>query len=117
MKTKLWMVALLALIAGGLQAQEYKVSKSTGTLEIVDVNDVTIEGSTGNEIVFISRDQDRDDDERAKGLRAVSSLGLEDNTGLGLSVTDKGKVIEVRQLKKMDGPDITIKVPKGIVIS
>src|SRR5262249_30668497 len=33
-----------------------------------------------------------------------------------LSVIDKGGVIEVRQLKKMDGPDITIKVPKGVKI-
>ena len=117
MRTKLWMAALTLVIPMTVQSQDYKVAKATGTLEIVDVNDVTIEGTTGNEIIFSSRSHDRDADERAKGLRAVSSLGLEDNTGLGLSVIDKGNVIEVRQLKKMDGPDITIKVPKGIVIS
>jgi DUF4097 and DUF4098 domain-containing protein YvlB len=32
-------------------------------------------------------------------------------------VVDKGAVIEVRQLKKMDGPDIKILVPKNVVVS
>ena len=110
---------IMACVVGGmnLQAQEYKVSKSTGRLEIREVNHVSIEGHSGNEIIFTSRDRDRDDDERAKGLRALSSLGLEDNTGLGLSVVDKGNVIEVQQLKKTDGPNITIMVPKGVVVS
>ena len=98
------------------KAQEYKVAKSTGRLEIRELNDVSIEGYNGNEIVFSSRNHDRDDDDRAKGLRAISSQGLEDNTGLGISVVDKGDVVEVQQLKKMDGPEIKIMVPKGIKI-
>jgi DUF4097 and DUF4098 domain-containing protein YvlB len=106
------------IITGGLYAQEYKVAKSTGRLEIREVNNVSIEGYNGNEIIFTSRNHDHDDDGRSKGLRAISSLGLEDNTGgLGLSVLDKGNVIEVQQLKKTDGPDVKIMVPKGITIS
>lgn len=109
----------LSLVAACFVAksQEYKVAKTTGKLHIVEVNDVTIEGYDGKEIVFSSRSNDREHDKRAEGLRAVSSLGLEDNTGLGLSVKENGDVIEVRQLKKMDGPDIRIKVPKGVAIS
>jgi hypothetical protein len=117
MKKQIFTIALGLAIAGAVNAQEYKVAKSTGTLDIREVNNVSIEGTTGNEIVFISRGYDRDDDGRAKGLRAISAMGLEDNTGIGLSVIDKGTVIEVQQLKKMDGPDITIKVPKGVKIS
>ena len=105
------------LLIGVANAQEYKLNKSSGTLEIREVNHVTIEGHSGNEIIFTSRDEDRDDDDRAKGLRAISSMGLEDNTGIGLSVVDKGNVIEVRQLKKMEGPDIKILVPKNVVVS
>ena len=99
--------------------QEYKVTKNAGRLEIKEVNHITIEGYSGNEIIFLSHDQNQDEDEdnRSKGLRAISSLGLEDNTGIGLSVVDKGGVIEVYQLKKMDGPDIIIKIPKGVVVS
>jgi predicted membrane protein len=98
-------------------AQEFKVAKSTGRLDLKEVGDVEVEGYNGSEIIFTSRDHDRENDDRAKGLRAVSSLGLEDNTGIGLSVITKGDVIEVRQLKKMDGPDILIKVPKGVLVS
>lgn len=107
----------LALIAGITQAQEFKLAKSSGKLDISEVNNVVVEGHAGNEIIFTSRDARQENDTRAKGLRAVSSLGLEDNTGIGLSVIDKGATIEVRQLKKMDGPNITIKVPKGVSVS
>lgn len=100
-----------------VHAQEYKLAKSSGRLEIKEVNHVVIEGTAGNEIIFSSRDTDEKDDERAKGLRAVSAFGLEDNSGIGLSVVDKGNVIVVQQLKKMDGPNITIKVPKGVTVA
>lgn len=108
---------ILTLMVTLLYAQEYKLAKSTGRLEIKEVNNVIIEGTTGNEIIFTRRDTDREEDERAKGLRAVSGLGLEDNSGIGLSVVDKGNVIEVQQLKKMNGPNVTIKVPKGVTVS
>jgi predicted membrane protein len=107
----------IGLLIGVANAQEFKLNKSSGTLEIREVNHVTIEGHSGNDIIFTSRDEDRDDDDRAKGLRAISSMGLEDNTGIGLSVVDKGNVIEVRQLKKMEGPEIKILVPKNVVVS
>ena len=117
MKKQILVIALGLLINGFIYAQEFKLNKSSGTLDIREVNNVSIEGYSGNEVIFSSRDHDRDDDDRAKGLRAISSMGLEDNTGIGLSVVDKGNVIEVRQLKKMDGPDIKIMVPKGIIVS
>jgi hypothetical protein len=117
MKKQIIMIACGVILSATTWAQEYKVSKSSGTLDISEVNHVKIEGTTGNEIIFSSDDKDRDDDGRSKGLRAISSLGIEDNTGLGISVVDKGTTIEVRQLKKMDGPEITIKVPKGVVVS
>jgi hypothetical protein len=118
MKRKFLAVAMgLMMITGAISAQEYKVAKSTGRLEIREVNNVQIEGHAGNEIIFTARGRDHDDDGRAKGLRAISSMGLEDNTGIGLSVVEKGEVIEVQQLKKTDGPDITIKVPKGVKVS
>lgn len=117
MKKYILVIVLGLFINKGINAQEYKISKSSGTLEIREVNNVSIEGYNGNEIVFTSRDDRRDDDDRAKGLRAISSMGLEDNTGIGLSVLDKGNVIEVRQLKKMEGPDVKIMVPKTVTVS
>lgn len=105
------------LLAGWVNAQEFKVAKSTGRLEIM-IGRVTVEGTTGNEIIFSSKDhRDKDEDDRAAGLRAVNGMGLDDNTGLGINVADKGNVIEVRQLKKMNSPDVKILVPKGVIVS
>jgi hypothetical protein len=107
----------LLMVYGISMAQEYKLAKSSGKLVIKDVGSVSIEGYAGNEIVFTSMDFRHEKDERAVGLKAINSLGLEDNTGLGLSVIDKGATIEVYQLKKNDGPKIKIMVPKGVSIS
>jgi len=113
-------VLFIGMIVAGISivfAQDFKVARTSGRIEIKELNDVTVEGYNGNEIVFSSRDHDKEEDERAKGLRAISNSGLEDNTGLGISVLEKGNVIEVQQLKKMDGPEIKIMVPKGVTIS
>ncbi len=114
---KKYLVIALVSLCSGLQAQEYKVQKSTGKLDIKEVNRVTLEGYDGNEIIFSSLDGPKEENERAKGLRAISSMGLEDNTGLGLSVVDKAGVLEVRQMKTMDGPKVKIRVPKGVSVS
>ncbi len=117
MKKQILILVFGLLLIRSVFAQEYKLAKSTGRLEIREVNNVSVEGYSGNEIIFSSSNNDHDDDGRAKGLRALSSLGLEDNTGLGLSVLDKGNVVEVQQLKKTDGPDVKIMVPKGVTVS
>lgn len=107
---------MLMLFSVSVSAQEYRVAKSTGRLEI-HLGKVTVEGHAGNEIIFTSEDGKKDKDERAEGLRALGGLGLEDNTGLGIHVADKGAVIEVNQLKKMSSPDIKILVPKGVIVA
>jgi len=114
---KITTIALGVIMFSAASAQEYKIAKSTGRLEITEVNNVTIEGYNGNEIVFSSLDNNRDKDSRAVGLRAVSANGMEDNTGIGLAVRENGTTYEVYQLKKMDGPRVKIMVPKGVVIS
>jgi hypothetical protein len=107
---------LLLVLFAGAKAQEYKLSKSTGRLEI-HLGRVTVEGYSGNEIIFSSKDRNDKDDERAKGLKEISGLGIEDNTGLGINVEEKGTTIIVRQLKKMNSPDIRIQVPKGVTVA
>ncbi len=110
-------LTLAAVLATGLaSAQEFKISKSSGRLDI-NIGKVTVEGYTGNEIIFTSKDREKKDDERAKGLKEINGLGLDDNTGLGINVEDKGATIVVKQLKKMNSPEIKIMVPKGVTIS
>lgn len=116
MKRNILIIAFALITIGAGYAQEYKLAKSSGKLEIKEVNNVIIEGYNGNEIVFSSLDGSREKDRRADGLRAVSNMGLEDNTGIGLAVLDKGTTYQVYQLKKMDGPRVKIMVPKGVSI-
>src|SRR5690349_459338 len=113
---KLALLIVTLLFAGWASAQDYKIAKSTGRLEI-NIGRVTVEGTTGNEIVFSSLENNQDKDERAAGLRSINGSGLDDNTGLGINVTDKDGVVTVRQLKKMNSPQIKILVPKGVIVS
>src|SRR6478735_9652442 len=113
------LVLIIGIVVAALSvsiAQEFKVAKSTSRLEL-NIGRVTVEGYNGNEIIFSSKDRNEKEDERAKGLHAVNNLGLEDNTGLGINVIDKGNVVEVNQLKKMNSPDVKILVPKGVIVS
>jgi Putative adhesin len=117
MKKMLLVIGILVAIICVATAQDFKLAKGTGRLEI-HLGHARIEGYNGSEIVFSSMDdRDEDEDNRSKGLRAINSSGLEDNTGLGINVTDKGNVVEVYQLKKMNSPEIKILVPKGMIIS
>ncbi|MBX2897804.1 MAG: DUF4097 family beta strand repeat protein [Cyclobacteriaceae bacterium] len=113
---KVLVVVFVWLAANAAIAQEFKVAKSTGRLEL-NIGRVTVEGHSGNEIIFSSRDHRENKDERAQGLRPINSMGLDDNTGLGINVTQKGDVVEVNQLKKMNAPDIKVLVPKGVIVS
>lgn len=118
MKTRITgIVVIMMIVVSGLSAQEYKVSRNSGKLVIKEVNHVTIEGYSGNEIIFSSLDGPKKKDARAEGLRSVSSMGLEDNTGFGIAVQEKEGVVEVYQMKKMDGTRLKIMVPKGVSIS
>ena len=118
MKKILLLIGVLVAVICASTAQDFKVAKTTGRLEI-HLGNVRVEGHSGNEIIFSSfdRDKDEDEDNRSKGLRAINSSGLDDNTGLGINVADKGNVVEVRQLKKMNSPDVKILVPKGVIVS
>lgn len=49
-------------------------------------------------------------------MRAINGLGLDDNTGLGINVADKGNVIRSVSSKKDEPPEIKILVPKGVIV-
>jgi Putative adhesin len=113
---KILIAVAVWMVGTSTMAQEFKIAKSTGRLEL-NIGRVTVEGYNGNEIIFSSKDHREGKDERAQGLRAINSLGLEDNTGLGINVTANGNVIEVNQLTRMNASDVKIMVPKGVIVS
>lgn len=120
MKKQLITLALLLATCISASAQkEYKLKKSTGKL-LVNLNGALIEGYDGNEIIFSStKAQDEDEDERAKGLQAISASGKKDNTGLGINVTESGQEVHVipigNTIDNNNGP-ITIRVPKQMAV-
>ena len=116
MKNKIIILFFAIVFSVQVRAQEYRIAKNTGRLEL-NIGRVTVEGHDGSNIIFSSKDNKSEKDERADGLRLINSLGLEDNTGLGIHVTDKGSVVEVRQLKQTHSPDIKVLVPKGVIVS
>lgn len=116
MKRKHFIIPILiAITASWANAQEYKV-KSAGKLDL-RIGKVTVEGHNGSEIIFTSTEGHKDKDDRSVGLRAISGSGLEDNTGLGINVTESGNTITVNQLKKTNSPSIKVLVPKGVIVS
>jgi hypothetical protein len=108
-------IMIMTIVAGGIQAQDFTVQKNGGTLEI-NLGRVIVEGHDGNEIIFTSRDQKAHDNERAKGMRLIGNMGVEDNTGLGIHVYNAGDVVKVLPLKKTGSPDILVRVPKNVVV-
>ena len=91
------------------QERQFKLSKKTGKL-ILNISGVSVEGYEGSEVIF-SAPQTKEKDERAQGLALLSGSGLTDNTGLNLSVRDKGGSIEVDYVGKQEEVLITVKVP------
>ena len=97
------------------RAQEYKVNKNSGKL-ILNLSSVTVEGYSGDQIVFSSLRSEAEMDPRAKGLRAINGSGFVDNTGLGVSVVEKGADVEVTQVAASN-LEIKILVPKNVIVS
>lgn len=100
-------------------AQEYKIPAS-GTdliLKLNEINKIEIEGISGSEIIFSTLDRNHKRNERAEGLRAINSLGLEDNTGIGLAVEKDGNSIDVFQVSRRSSSRYLVKVPQNVMIS
>jgi len=103
---------------GNSEVKEHRLSMTSGTLNIVDLNELRVEGYDGNEVIISTLVEVSERNARAAGLKLVNSLGLEDNTGFGVSVVKEGSEATVRQLSgNCSCNEVTIKVPKGIGIS
>lgn len=114
MRKQVVIIALSFASLIGTQAQEYKIKKTSGKLKI-DLPAVTIEGYNGNEIIFTSQRKSAEIDPKAEGLETINNSGYRDNSGLGISVVEKGNTIEVNEVT--ENQDIKILVPKGVIIA
>ncbi|WP_353126820.1 DUF4097 family beta strand repeat-containing protein [Parapedobacter pyrenivorans] len=117
MKKQIITLALfLSLCLSAWAQKEYKIMKPAGKL-ILNLHGALIEGYDGNEIIFTSQRAPEEEDERAKGLQALSSSGFIDNTGMGISVTEKGQDVEVNLIgNNKRGEALRIRVPKQVAL-
>lgn len=112
-KISLFLIAMLTTFCNF--SQTYKLNKSTGKL-VVLLGKVNIEGYSGKEIIFTTNNSHYEEDERAKGLRAIDASGLDDNSGIGLNILEKQNSIEVRAIGKKSEKYFTIKVPNTMAV-
>ena len=116
------MIALVVSTTNVLDAQsskkDHKTPMSSGTVNIIGIDDVVIEGYNGSEVIVSSMVEDVEEDNRSRGLKMLNSLGLDDNTGFGISVNKEGTNLNIRQISKSCSCDqVTIKVPNGVNVS
>lgn len=113
-KQTITLALLLAVCLSAWAQKEYKIAKPSGKLYL-NLNGARIEGYTGNEIVFSNQGVPDEEDERAKGLQALSSSGFIDNTGLGINVSKKGEDVEVNPVGNGSRGDVlSIRVPNDV---
>ena len=118
MKFQLTMVAIVATVALATTtfAQEHRIKMSSGTLAFEEVGSVKLEGYDGNEVVITSSG-DLKSIQRAKGLKLLNALGLDDNTGIGLSVENAAdNTVKIYELSKNRSIDYSVKVPTGVKV-
>jgi hypothetical protein len=140
MESKYSKTAIIVLFfAGFLNAQEFKLAKTTGQLNI-DLGNAIIQGYDGNEIVLSYSSEKSNvegiapvvriegiamtsakvnsdkNEERAKGLRIINSNGLQDNTGMGINVKDNGNTVDIQGVTKNNNKLVLIQVPKALSV-
>lgn len=106
-------LAVLGMNVPIFAQKEFKMTTSSAKLSIKGLNKLVIEEHSGKEIILINNKHSDESSERAKGLTAINSLGLKDNTGLGLSATEVNGELQIVAMSSRSSHDYRIKVPKG----
>jgi len=106
---------LLLTAAQAFAQKEFKIAKSSGKLVINNISKLSVEGYEGKEIILSAKSKDeKTDDPRAAGLSPLSNVGF-DNTGIGISVTEKENVIVVSPIEREIS--LKVKLPKNVALS
>jgi hypothetical protein len=95
-------------------AQEYKTSFGSNSdanrLSImIEGGAIEVQGHSGNDLI-ITADGYEAPPEKAKGMRALYASGQEDNSGIGLSVSKEGSMIQLTSVGHQE-IDYLIKIP------
>lgn len=91
-------IVALCLTYTMCNSQEYKVNFPSGKINILGVDEIKIEGYNGSEVVLKGEEKYREEDDRSRGLKLINSKGLDDNTGMGISIQKDNGELVVQQL-------------------
>lgn len=107
--------ALLLTVAQAFAQKEFKIAKTSGKLVINNVSNLSVEGYDGKDIILSATSkQENTDDPRAAGLSALSNVGF-DNTGIGVSYTEKENMTVVSLIER--DLSLKVKLPKNVALS
>lgn len=109
-------VAFIVPLMGFAQGNKFEYTpKVKNRVEIVNVlGEITLKNASGNAIT-VESDFNIDRPERAEGLKLLGTK--EDNTNLGLSVTEENGVVSIQGVtNKVKDYRYTISIPEGIEV-
>ena len=109
-------ITLACLATVSFAQKEYTIDMTSGKLKISEVNEVTIEGHSGNNVIIEIKGYDQRENERAQGLKLISPSGLTDNTGIGLYVGKEADATIIRTVSLRSDNHYVIKVPKAVSV-
>ena len=111
-------VALVLLVGAGqaFAQKEYKLAKSSGKLVINNITNLSVEGYDGKEIIITSKGKQEAADPRAEGLTVLGNSGF-DNTGIGLTLSQKDQIAELIAVDRSNALKVAIKLPYGVDLS
>ncbi|WP_116106271.1 hypothetical protein [Lewinella sp. IMCC34191] len=116
MLTPLRIFVLLLLTTPLWAQQEFKINAGGKTVAFSEIDELTIVGTSGSELIVEGRPDGSSNDDRADGLRQISASGLKDNTGAGLNVTESNGTIRIAQVGG-NGKHVTVRVPNSASIT
>ncbi len=121
---KLFRISVLILLTFSVFAQtkltSFKQSFSGADKRVMIFsasNRLTIEGTTGTEVIIETGKPERDIPEEAEGLKMVTPGGMTDNTGIGANVVVEGNTLRIKLPKSRYSGDYILKIPKTLNIS
>lgn len=114
-------VLMIALVLGGsvkllAQTPEFKIDANSGRVLFKEIHKIEFQGYDGSGVIIKKAGEDKEVSERAKGLKLINGLGLEDNTGVGLSLTTVEGTRTLQQISGNSDYEYVVMVPKGVTI-
>lgn len=116
--TTLIVIFVLPLILFGQENKFEYTPKVKNKIEVANLlGKIALKNTSGNSIV-IESDFNMEKPERAEGLTLMGPTQLEDNTELGLNISEENGIVTIAGVtKKVKDFNYTISIPEGIAVN